>query len=276
MNKFSIIFGAVFLLLTSCGGVKKNIVPRYVFELGKTLHYQLNTKINLSLDGGFFQYSGDVTVSAGINMTPIFSNENGTKIMVEIKDPDVKTANPQIRAAIYMGLNAIRNWFADFYMNERGETTVFMQGKPILGLRSYVEAVFPDFTDVDGMFQGISETTNFPARYQDQDLTMVYKRNLGMKDTDAEMIRLGSKTEFLTYYKEDLLKSADPSPMGVVSLDIDDWFNYLKGRLEKKNGKLQVSFSVAMKESLISYILSFQGNGDFQLILLPELDTKLQ
>jgi len=267
IKKFSLFFLllSVILLFASCGA-KKTTVPRYRFEVGNMMQYKLKGLINISLDAGLLKYDGTIDFTADMQFIAVETNEKGYKIQMDIRNPDVKGANGQIMSTFYIGLNYVRTWLGTFYLSDTGKTTVYYNNQPVLGLNSYAQILFPDFTDLEGVWKGMSESTNFPAKLQKQDYTMTFSRDWGIRNMSGDDYNLYQKIKFLTFNKEDFDKSVDPASVGTVTLDQSDVFDTLKGRLRQKNGKLQFNFNLPLNQGLFSYIIAIQGNGEFELI----------
>lgn len=267
INKLKILFLVIVLALlglTSCGNLtKKPVVPRYRFEIGVPLQYKLKGKIAVTIDAGLLKYDGNVDFTADVEMLALETNERGTKIQFDIRNPDIQGANTQIMAAFYMGLNYVRTWLGSFYMTDAGKTSVYYNNQPVVGLNSYAQVLYPDFTDMAGLNNGMSETTNFPARLQKMEYTMTFNRNWGIKNTVGDDLNLYQKLKFLTYNKADFDKTVDPATVGTVFMDGTDIFDTAKGQLRQKTGKLQFTFNLPLNEGLFSYIIALQGNGEF-------------
>ncbi len=257
----------ILIILTSCGVVKKAIIPRYRFEIGKTLYYKLKSNADFSVDAGFVKYNGKIIITADVELTALGTNENGYKIRMDIKNPEIKGANNQISAAFYIGLNAIRNWYAEFYLTDKGRTIVMMQSTPVLALSSYSSLVFPDFTDFDAILKGQTDKTNFYAKLQDQELTVVFDRFCGVNKSDKENLWIDNQIKFTSYAKDEFLKTVEPLPIGYINFNMSDVFNYIRGKLNQKTGNFNVSYNLPIKQGFLTYSINVIGNGDIELKL---------
>lgn len=257
------------LLATACGN-RQTVQPRYQLELNKTLTYQLSGNVDLNVDAGFLKYSGKVLLTADVEMTATDTNEGGYKIQLDIKNPVLNGADQQLSAFFTIGINYFKNWLSTMLLSDRGRVTIMVGTNAVLGLNSYTQLLFPDFTDMDNIWVGNTETTNYPAKFQDQLMTVVYTRMWKISKMEGFNLFLDSQYQFKTYDQNDFLKSVEPQPLGNMTLILSDVFNVLSGKMTSKNGKIQVAMNLVFRQDILSYIISVQGNGNFTLTLVDK------
>ncbi len=256
---------SVILLLVSCGAVKKEMKPAYRFELGKVYPYKLKADCQLDMKAGPLIYSGQVVFTADIEIKAVETNAAGYKIQFDIKNHELEGADTATTAFFEFGLIYIRNWLGSFYLTTKGRPTVVVNNNPVLGLNAYASLIFPDFSDEEGIWKGKSEMTNFPARYDKQEIVIVYKHNWGIKDVQNDSLIINNQIQFLSYTKEDFSNTVEPQPVGNITVDFEDNFNMMLQQLISKKGNIQINFNLTLKQGFFSYILSLQGKGNFEM-----------
>lgn len=259
-------FSFLLLIFASCGN-KQDVQPRYKLELNKTVSYKLTGNVDLNVDAGFLQYSGKVGLSADVDMTAVETNDSGYKIMIDIKNPALDTANQQLSAFFNIGVNYFKTWLSTMLLSDRGRVTVLFGTNVVIGFNSYTQLLFPDFTEMDNIWVGNTETTNYPAKFQEQLMTIVYTRMWKISKMEGFNLLVDSEYQFKTYDRDDFLKSVEPQPLGNLTLTINDVFNIWSGKMTGKNGKLKLNMSMVFKQDILSYMISIQGNGDFAMAL---------
>lgn len=255
------------ILLNGCGGVKKTTIPRYKFEVGKTLLYKAKCNMKLVLNAGLLKYNGILDLKADILVTAVETNKWGYKIRMEFKNPEINGADKQLESFVYLGLNAVKNWFPVFCISDRGKTAVSIEGKQITGFNSLL---FPEFSDMDGIWKGLSETTNFNTKLQDQDLTVVYNKDWSILNSYSKGLKITNQIKLSTFNKDDLEKTTEPLPVGVFNMNYIDDFNVLKGKLIKKEGNLKMDFNISLNQGFLVYNLIIQGDGTFVIDLVEK------
>jgi hypothetical protein len=262
-------FSLLLFVLASCG-TKQNIQPTYRFDLGRTVYYKLAGSVTLAVDAGFLRYNGKIDIGADVEMTAVETNERGYKVLLDIKNPVLNGGDQQITALFYMGINYIRTWLASMILSDRGRVTVLYGTNVVIGFNSYTQLLFPDFSDMDNIWVGNTETTNYPAKLQNQEMTIVYIRQWKIAKSDGIELQVESHYNYKTFDKDEYLKSVEPQPNGTLTLDLDDTFNLLTGKMTRKNGKFALNMNIVFKQDILSYIISVQGSGDLNMTLVEQ------
>lgn len=257
------------LIAVSCGS-RQDVQPRYRMELNKTLAYKLSGMVDLNVDAGFLQYKGKVGLTADVEMTAVDTNSDGSgyKILIDIKNPALNSGNQQLAAFFTIGVNYFKTWLSTIRLSDRGKVTVLYGTNVVVGFNSYTQLLFPDFSEMDNIWVGNTETTNYPAKFQDQLMTVVYTRMWKISKMEGFDLIVDSKYEFKTYDQNDYLKSVEPQPTGNLTLSINDVFSLLSGKMTRKNGKLQFNMGLLLKQDILSYMISVQGGGDIAMTLI--------
>ncbi len=254
----------VLFALFSCGR-RETAAPRYLFEIGKTQSYKLSGQVTIAADAGFLKYNGTVDISAEVEITAVDRDTNGYQLILDIKNPEFNGAGPQLTPLFYMGINYARTYLATMTLTEQGVPTVMFGTNAVLGLKSYAQIVFPDFSDPDALWVGATEKTNFGARLQDMELAMVFIRSRKIQKFEGLDVTLSSKYQFLTYDREDYLKAVEPEPNATLTLDVTDLFSIPGGRLERKTALLDLRLKLNFRQDFLSYIVTVLANGQFTL-----------
>lgn len=260
-------FSLIVLFFASCG-TRQDVHPKYRFDLNRTLHYKLAGNMNLAVDAGFLRYSGKIDLTADVEITAIETNDNGYRVILDIKNPVLTGADQQITALFYMGMNYVRTWLANMLLSDRGKVTVMYGTNVVVGFNSYTQLLFPDFTDMDNIWVGNTETTNYSAKFQSLEMTVVYDRQWKIAKAGLFDVQVDSKYQYRTYDREDYLKSVEPQPTGNLVLDMTDTFNLFSGKLTKKDGKVRLNMNIVLKQDILSYSISVQGSGDLSMTLV--------
>lgn len=260
----------VFALITSCGKIKSTLMPSYYFEIGKPYVYKANLKLNLTADAGLLKYSGLMDISADMEIKAIEKNEMGYRILMDIKNLEIKGADSPIVATISLSLNSIKNSLSEFYISEKGKTIVLYNGKIAVGLNSYIQMFFPDLSEFELKKESLY-ITNFPAKFQKKDYIVVFKKFSRSLDSAFDKLLLQNQIEFLTYPKEDFLSLEEKKSTGNLILNYEDTFGLIYHQLLIKKGNLNMNFSFSVKEGFFTYVIAFQGNGDFEITLQEEI-----
>jgi hypothetical protein len=265
LTGFSII---LILAVTGCGMVRKPVYPKYRFEIGKTLGYNISGNADLAVNGGFFTYSGKVSFTADLELTAVETNQNGYLVTMDITNAEVTGSDDRIiNNAFYAGLDNIKKIFNSFTISETGKISVTAGQGTNVGMNSYAQVIFPDFSDMDSLSKGIDNSTNFPVWIQAQEYRMVLEKKNGIKSETAEELAVGSQINFMTYTKDDFLKSVEPSSMGTFTLDFEDLFSLDSGKLKQKKGVMKVLFNLPIKDGMLTYMISITGNGEILMVL---------
>jgi len=252
--------------VSSCGKVKTTLIPLYYFEIGKSYIYKASLKMDLTIDAGLIKYSGPIELSADIELKAAETNEMGYRLIMDIKNIEIKGAENPVSGTINLGINSIKNSLSSFYLNEKGRPTVLYNGKPVVGLNSYVQIFFPDLSELE-VKKELLYLTNFPASFQKQDYVVVFKKFSKVLDSEPDNLLFQNQIEFFSYPKEDFLSRDDKNPNGSLTLSYQDIFSFMHHQLISKKGNINMNFSFSIREGFLTYVISFQGNGDFEIIL---------
>lgn len=259
--------------LATCGGktVRKDVKPTYVFKEGEVLTYALKANINVNANAMIFQYTGDITITGQLELkAKNFDTNYGTKIELTIRNIKVQGADSRVNRVVMVGLNQIRTMFATFYITPDGKTTGLHKGRPHPLVSSYLQTVFPKFDNLDKMWNQVTVSTNYKAKYGKQEYTATFEQNTGIRGVDGQNMKIAHKMYIKVYEKEAYAKSVEPNTMGTVDISIDDIFDLAKNELTYKKADLEFYFTIPFRKGILVYNISVNGNGYIELKMVDE------
>ena len=260
-------FSLAIFFIVSCGTIKKTVPPRYHFDIGKTLQYQIKGNADVSIDAGIIKTSGKMDYSALLEITAIETNAAGYKLHIDIRDPQITTPIPQISTAFYMAVNSLQNAVATVQLTEQGQTSLSLASQPLSGISAYASLAFPDFSDYQGLIRGTETNLKIPVDYQNQPLMLEFKKHTKLQNSTPSSVLITNVVLLKAFDRRELEKSVEASPMGSFKLDMFDIFQIKPGRLWEKKGTFQFSFEMPLKSGFLTITMALIGNGGFDVIL---------
>jgi len=261
VNK-SLLFLIYFLLFYSCGVIRKEIEPKYKFELGKSLNYKMSGEGELIVDIGLLSYNSKVTFSATIVFTPLETNENGYKMRMDIKDAKIEEVPGQINTAYHIGVNSLRTILSDFYIDENGKAKVFLNNVEVAYFAYIVNLFFPDLNEIK---ENISFKTNIPGWWQKTPVISVYEKKTTSKRINARKINFSQSGIVNVFEKEDFEKSVEPTSITAGKYTSTDEFDLFAGKILNKQIDFDVKCDLPMKQGIFTVYLKIYTKGNMKL-----------
>lgn len=260
--KFFLFLG-ILVLISSCGEVKKEIVPKYRFEVGKELSYKLKGKADLNVDMGLFFYNSQVAFSADAIFMPVETNEFGYRMQMNLKDIIVEGVSNQLQTALFVGMNGLRRVLSEFDIDEYGSTRVMVNGVYIDYLSYILEVFFVNLKDIQSKK---TFSTNI-AGWLDKNTPIVskYGSEVFIKERKANIIIIYQKGDLITYSKEEFEKSVEPKSLGVAKYELYNRFDVVNGRLLDKNATFDINYEIPVKQGFITTFIKIKCKGELKL-----------
>ncbi len=246
----------------SCG-VKKEIIPRYRFELGKPVAYNMNGDGDLLVDMGLLSYNSKILFGARLIFTPVETNQYGYKVRLDVKEPVIEGVSNQIQAAYFIGVNSLRKLLSEFYIDEFGKTKVFFNNVEIYYL-SYVLNIF--FGELSNFKERVSFSTNIPGWIMKTPVISKYSEESYLKENDGRNLVFFQTARLISFDKEDLEKSVEPKPLGDASYELTGRFDIKKGMMFKREAKFKLKYDIPVKQGFINTYIRIECNGKLNLV----------
>ncbi len=261
--KFFLFFG-VLVLITSCGEVKKEIVPKYRLEVGKELSYKLKGKADLNVDMGLFFYNSQVAFSTVAVFTPLETNDFGYRMQMNLKDINVEGVSNQLQTALFVGMNGLRRVLSEFDIDEYGSTRVMVNGAQVDYLSYILEVFFVNLKDIQNKK---TFSTNI-AGWLDKNTPIVSKYEIErfIKERSGSIIVIYQKGNLITYSKEEFEKSVEPKSLGVAKYELFNRFDVVKGKLVDKNATFDINYEIPVKQGFITTFIKIKCKGELKLV----------
>ncbi|MGC8764293.1 MAG: hypothetical protein ACP5QT_00185 [Brevinematia bacterium] len=258
--KICLIFLFVLAVIYSCG-IKKEIIPKYHFEIGKELIYDLKGQADVFVDMGLFTYNSKANIGAKLIFTPIETNEYGYKVRLDVKDPAVEGLTNQFQAAYFIGLNSIRKLLSEFYIDEYGKTKVFFNEKQIDYLSYALNIFFGELSPL-----GASFSTNIPGWVMKIPVMSKYSEERYVKQNKGKVLIIFQSANLISYEKEEFEKSVEPKPLGNASYEADSSLDLLRGEITYKDIKFNVKYNIPVKQGFITTYIRIECKGNIKLM----------
>ena len=258
------------MLLTGCGQtIRENFQPIYQLKVGDQLFYKLALKMDLAVEASaIFKYNGRIEVSLDMEMRAVDYVEGlGMKVYLLFRNPLAVCGDRRIASEVIRTVNNLQNIVAVIYIKPDGEISVLSEGKVQEEIGLFLNLLFPDFKYMQDVRSSVLEPNSFHARYDDKDITVFVRRTRHIGYFDSQRFLLNSTLTSDTYDDEEYKKSVEPVPMGTVSAEMEDDFDYVAGKLTSKKGSGRVSFSIPMKRGVLYINFTVEANGRFEMKL---------
>lgn len=251
------IFSILILAISSCGR-REVAIPRYKFKLNTPIIYNMKGNANLMVDVGMFSYNSDVKFSAIVVFTPVETNENGYKILMQIKEAKIEDVPNPIAASYHIGVNTLRAKINEFYLDEFGNAKVYIDNieVPYFG---YIVNLF--FSKLDNLENVQTFRTNIPGWWQKIQVISVFEKNSGFSNKGTRQFDIFQNGKVIVYQKEDFEKSVEPTPIATGKYELIDNFDLLAGKSLAKDIKFDVKCDLPIKQEFLTIYLRIYANG---------------
>ncbi|MCX7821788.1 MAG: hypothetical protein N2258_08980 [Brevinematales bacterium] len=253
----------VLVLVLSCGETKKEMPPKYNFETGKELSYNLKGKADLNVDMGLFVYNSGITFSTKANFLPTETNQYGYHMQMTIKDLTLEGVSNQLQTALFMGVNSIRKLLSEFDIDEYGNTRVIVNGTQIDYLSYILEVFFVNLKDIQNKK---SFSTNISG-WIDKNTPIVskYESQSFIKEKRGNIIIIYQGGNLTTYGKEEFEKSVEPKSIGIARYELNNRFDVANGKLLDKNATFDINYEIPVKQGFITTFIKIKCKGELKL-----------
>ncbi len=252
--------------------IKPDTSVKYVFPTAAPLSYTFKMDVDANADAGFFQYKGKIGMDAIIELKNVMTNTPfGEKVQMNMKNLDVQSDDPRIKAGILMGMNYFRSYYAYLYLTAFGKLSVLYGSRVQPELSSYGAMIFPDFTDPDQVWSGSSQDTNFFINLQQQPYHITISKVDGpasMKDT---FIMINRSYIYRLYEEKDYKESVDPQPFAVIKANFKILFDNTAGKIQSEDIDLDMRVSYPMKQGILSQNLVLNAKGKVAITAITEM-----
>lgn len=260
-------FLSVLFFFFSCGGVKKAMIPSYLFKTGSPLSYKIVLNGKFQIGMGLFKYGERFTIKSDLFITAAETNSNGYKINLELTNYEISGADATMESLIYDAINFFNSGRFSYYMTYTGKAINAEGGSPDSLLNSYAQIILPDLSDI--IPPVVNESSNnyksqFPAKFEDRELVITHAGSRVVKESGNNLLTLLNTKKFTAFSKEDF-EMSEQSRMGSASIECEDMIHIFPGELIGKKGKFQVDFSIATGDGFLKSSFDIRGNGNFEI-----------
>ncbi len=260
-TRFSLLLLLVFL--SGCPApIKEDVQYKYSFSKEKPLIYDLTMDVDANANAVIFQYNGKISMKAMIQLDLLEEKTPyGAQLRMQMKDLEVQSDDPRIRAGLMMGMNYFRNYFSHLYITPTGAMTVLYFQKPQPEFSTYAALLFPDFTDMDTVWKGYSQSTNFLIKMSEQKMFLTFSQDQSparIKDKDLVVFR---QLTVRMYDAIDHEKSVEPKALAEIKVDMSILFDTIRQSIRLEDIDLDMSLSYPMSSGIISQNITGSATG---------------
>ncbi len=253
----------IFIVIVWGCGTRKEIIPKYRFEIGKELTYLIKADVNLNADLGLFYYNSKVALDSKIAFKAIGTNDYGYRIQCDIKDVNMEGLSNQIEVAALVGINSLRKLLSEFDIDEYGKARVMVNGVEVNYLSYLVEVFFVGLKDIN---EKVFFSTNVYG-WLDKNTPIVskYEYESFIKEKRGNVILIYQSGSVNTFERENFEKSVEPVSLGLIKYEMNSKFDLVNGRMLDKNLVIDFKYEVPLKQGLIKTKLKVSGNGEIKV-----------
>lgn len=265
-SRISLLLLVLATVLLSCereAVVEEEIIPRYQFEMEETQSYSVDFNVNITVEAAIFSFSGEIGMTGVLELKAVESNEYGTKLEVSILNPQLEGGNSQLNTFMMTALNFVRTYMSTVYITPEGELTIFYKENPHPALQSYARILFPDFSDIEALENGMEFQTNFASKYEDNRFMNVLELESQWTRTTEDYIKIANELEVAMFEYEGFENTVNPVELALFEMEYTDLFDYRNGKLLSKNGYFFVEGSLKVSQGIIAITISLNGSGSF-------------